>query len=222
MTSIGDTSTNSPLSINFNVHIGTETMNVTSEDLDRFATLHGLKANIPGRYSAIFCLNLLLLEKEGIDPAHVIAEVKALEIPDSRSSTKQESQFTRKHLNGLWHKHFLPPLPSAIAHNLLNQLGKNGMEKIANEVFNPALSPTVTKEMLDEFTDRIVNKTLEQRAEDNKLTGEWIVYAKENGKNYYLGIWSHRFGDENIAKSIQASCLHEFPFLEKYFTKDST
>jgi len=31
----------------------------------------------------------------------------------------------------------------------------------------------------------IVVESLEARAESGKLTGEWIVFARENGKNYW-------------------------------------
>jgi hypothetical protein len=56
---------------------------------------------------------------------------------------------------------------------------------------------------------------MEERGSQGKLTGEWIVFAKEDAGNYYLGIWPHTASDERIASSIKAACVPEFPFLAK-------
>lgn len=205
--------------INFRVHLGGQPHHVTSAQLKAFASAFELDRIAPGRYSSLFVLNLFLLgEVNRIDPVHVIVEMKALE-GKGPSFTKPETEFRGQHLRGLWHKHFLPPLPSAIAHNILNQLGKNGLRNIADEVFGPHMGEICTKEMLDEFTTKAVTGSLSQRSDDNRLTGEWIVFAKEGGQNYYLGVWSHTQEDEQIVSSLKAGCLHEFPFLEKYFKR---
>jgi hypothetical protein len=202
--------------VNIRVHLGGQTQIVTSAQLQSFATAYELDRIAPGRYSSLFVLNLLLLsEVQRIDPVHVVVEMKALE-GKGHSFTKPATEFRGQHLQGLWHKHFLPPLPSAMAHNILNQLGKNGLGKIAEEVFGPHMGKIATKEMLDEFTAKIVDGSLSKRTGDNRLTGEWIVFAKEDGLNYYLGIWPHAQGDEQIAQSLRAACLPEFPFLKKY------
>lgn len=206
------------MGITFNVHDGESTRQVTYLDLKEFAELYGLDRFAKDRYSSLFVLNLMLLEQtNGIDPAQVIEEIRALEGGRASLQTKAESQFTGKHLKGLWHKHFMPALPSVMAHNIMNHLGKNGTRKIVEEVLNPEKGPVVTKEMLDELSHRIVIGSMEGRASQEKLTGEWIVFAKENGANYYLGVWSHNAGDESIAGSIKSACVREFPFLAQYF-----
>ncbi|WP_296951807.1 hypothetical protein [uncultured Massilia sp.] len=204
--------------LNIRVRLGDQTRYITSAQLNAFASIYELDRIADGRYSSLFVLNLLLMsEIQGIDPAHVIVELKALE-GKGPSFTKPETEFRGQHLQGLWHKHFLPPLPSAMAHNILNQLGKNGLSKIAEEVFGPHMGKTVTQEMLDEVTTRAIVDTITQRADNNRLTGEWIVFAREDGRNYYLGIWPHAQGDEEIAQSLRAACLPEFPFLQKYLS----
>lgn len=206
------------MDITFNVHNGESTRQVTHLDLKEFAELYGLDRIAKDRYSSLFVLNLMLLEQiNGIDPAQVIEEIRALEGGRASLQTKVESQFKGKHLKGLWHKHFMPALPSVMAHNIMNHLGKNGTRRIVEEVLNPEKGPVVTKEMLDELSHRIVIESMEVRASQEKLTGEWIVFAKENGANYYLGIWSHNAGDESIAGSIKSACVREFPFLAQYF-----
>ena len=206
------------MDITFNVHDGESTRQVTHIDLKEFAEIYGLDRIAKNRYSALFVLNLMLLEQtSGIDPFQIIEEIRTLEGGRASLQTKAESQFKGKHLKGLWHKHFMPAMPSVMAHNIMNHLGKNGTRKIVEEVLNPEKSPVVTKEMLDELTHRIVIGSMEERASQQKLTGEWIVFAKENGANYYLGIWSHNAGDESIAGSIKSACVREFPFLAQYF-----
>ena len=203
----------------FTIHDGTNSRIVDQKEIDEYIIEYGLDAIAKDRVSALFVINLMLLELvSGVDPYLVINEIKALENLRPSMQTKTEAEFRGEHLKGLWHKHFLADLPSVIATNILNQLGKNGIRNISREVLDPNISPVITKEMLDELTHKVVVESLEKRAEQDKLTGEWIVYAKENNSNYYLGIWRHDAGDEKIAKAIKDTCMPEFPFLSKYIS----
>lgn len=202
----------------FNVHEGDGTRKVTPQERHDYALMCGLERTAARRYSSLFVLNLMMLEKlNGIDPLQVIEELRFLEGARPSLQTKPASPFKGDHLKGLWHKHFMPALPSVMAHNIVNQLGKNGTRKIVEEVLDPAKSPVVTREMIEELSHRIVVESIEERGSQGKLTGEWIVFAKEDPGNYYLGIWSHKAGDESIVSSIKAACVPEFPFLAKYF-----
>ncbi|MBO1017968.1 hypothetical protein IPU70_30735 [Achromobacter sp. SD115] len=206
------------MELKFNVHGGNQTRQVTPKELQDYALMYGLETAVAGRYSSLFILNLMLLEQiNGIDPFHVIEELKFLEGQRSSLQTKPASQFKGEHLKGLWHKHFMPALPSVMAHNITNHLGKNGTRKIVEEVLDPTKSPVVTRQMIEELSNRIVFESMNERGGKGKFTGEWIVFAKENSENYYLGIWSHTARDEIIASSIKAACMPEFPFLAKYF-----
>lgn len=170
------------------------------------------------RYSAYFVFNLMALEEvDGVDPNQVIDEIKALERPGNASYTKEASEFRKPPLKGLWHKHFMPALPSVMAHNILNHLGKSGLKDLVEEVFDPSKNRR-KEEMISELSYRVVEESIEKRGDAKKLTGEWIIYAKEAGGNYYLGIWKHDAGDENIADVIKSVCVPQFPFLSKYFS----
>lgn len=207
------------MELTFNVHENGQTRQVTPQELRDYALMYGLESIAAGRYSSLFVLNLMMLERlNGVDPFQVIEELKFLEGGRPSLQTKPASQFKRDHLKGLWHKHFMPSLPSVMAHNIMNHLGKNGTRKIVEEVLDPSKSPVVTREMIEELSHRIVIESMEERGSQEKLTGEWIVFAKEDVGNYYLGIWSHTAGDESIASSIKAACVPEFPFVAKYFS----
>lgn len=206
------------MEFSFNIYDGTNTRQVNQDELNEYAVAYGLDHIAHDRYSSLFVINLMLLEWiSGVDPLQVIDEIKSLEGLGPSLQTKPASEFKGSHLKGLWHKHFMPALPSVMAHNITNHLGRDGTKNLVEEIFDPAKSPVITKEMIEELSYRIVVGSIEERAESEKLTGEWIVYAKENNINYYLGIWRHDAGDEKIAETIKSTCVPQFPFLAKYF-----
>jgi hypothetical protein len=45
-----------------------------------------------------------------------------------------------------------------------------------------------------------------------KLTGEWVVFANQDGVNYYLTLGTHKKEDEAIWRRCKA-CAAEFPDL---------
>lgn len=57
----------------------------------------------------------------------------------------------------------------------------------------------------------------EERATKNRLTGEWILFAKHNGKNYYLCISIHTSGeeDQHVHDFLKTLCEHEYLFLNE-------
>jgi len=165
---------------------------------------------IAGRYSSMFVFKLhAFLTVYGVNPYQILAEVRALEDSSRPSRTKPESEFKHPPLKGLWHKHFFTG--RFIAHNLLNHHGKNGLADVISQEL--PIGQKWTPEMLDRLTQRIVVDALEDRTEANKLTGEWIVFAKHGGQNYYLSLETHATGDEEVFRRIETMCYPEFPFL---------
>ena len=53
----------------------------------------------------------------------------------------------------------------------------------------------------------------ERRASPNKLTGDWIVFAKHEGQNYYLDLATHSENDEALYMKLHQGSAAEFPFL---------
>lgn len=54
---------------------------------------------------------------------------------------------------------------------------------------------------------------LEARAASQRLTGEWIVFARRGGKHYYLTLASHKEQDEIIYERVARFAAIEFPSL---------
>lgn len=202
-----------PTEFFFNVRLGNQTEIVTSADLKEYAEVTGLERYASGRYSWLFVLNLLSYDRLfGISPFQVIDEIRALEDSSRVTRTKAASQFTREPLKGLWHKHFF--CARFLANNVLNHLARGGLEKLAAEVFDTAKSPVITKEMIQEFSHRVVVGSFEQRASEGKMTGEWIIFAKHEERNFYLSLATHGTGDESIINNIRAVVWPQFPFLD--------
>lgn len=201
----------------FNVHFGESRQTITSDQLDELAVSYGLNRIAQGRYSSLFVLNLLLLERvDGIPHHFVVDEIKALEGLAPATGTKPAAEFSRAPLRGLWHKHFFVSMMSSTGHNIANHLAGDRLANLVAEVFDPHKSPVITEEMINELAHRVTVESLESRAEQGKLTGEWMVFAKEAGRNHYLCIARHDAGDENIANHIRTTCVPQFPFLQRY------
>jgi len=197
----------------FHINSGDETKTITEENLAEYAHQVGLDRIASDRCAWLFVMNLFLFDKiNGIDPKLVVEEIEVLEGKRSGIGTKPATQFKKDPLKGLWHKHFFSA--HFVPRNLRNQLGKDGIKNLVEEVLDPAKSPVVTVDMVNELSRRVVTESLETREEQDKLTGEWIIFTKYEGKNYYLCISTHKEGDQVIYDQISSMCFEQFPFLK--------
>lgn len=201
----------------FNVNFGSGAQAINNDYLRQYADMLDLDRFAKDRYSWLFVLNVLLYERiHGIDPSHIIDEIKALEGAGHKPETKPSTMFAREPLKGLWHQHFFAA--HFVPHNISNHLAGDRLKKLVEEVMDPAKSAVVTQEMINELSHRLVHESMEQRAADKKLTGEWIIFAKHNGQNYYLCLATHETGDQIIFNNIKTGdCLQQFPELASQF-----
>ena len=197
---------------NFRVHVGTEIKTFTEVELGEYARLVGLDRAAPGRYSWLFVMQLYLhAGVNGIDPSMIVGEVTALEGGTPPAGTKPATEFTREPLKGFWHKHFFSA--HFVGHNLANHHAGGRLGKLVEQVMDPKKYPVVTAELIDKLTHEIVTGAFEKREAQDKLTGEWIVFAKHSGQNYYLCLAMHDTGDQIIYDQIKSACLRQFPAL---------
>jgi hypothetical protein len=141
----------------------------------------------------------------------IVAEIKALEGGPQTVGTKPATEFTKEPLKGLWHKHFFSA--HFVAHNLLNQLAGGRLKALVEKVLDPKKHSIITAELINEISHEVATGTFEKREAQGKLTGEWIVFAKHGGQNYYLCLSTHNAGDQVIYAQIKSACFHQFPFL---------
>lgn len=59
----------------------------------------------------------------------------------------------------------------------------------------------------------VTHGALEERENQGKLTGEWIAFAKHQGRNYYVTLAPHTTGDQQTFDEIKSMAYAEFPFL---------
>lgn len=152
----------------------------------------------------------------------VLDEIDYLEGIHSYTRTKKEKQF-RSGLNPFWHKHYMTP------RHIIKNIGiRWGLVKKDN---------TAGTEELDQLCERIAKQyghspDLWQKYLVNDFvmggfnersvsgfTGDWIIYAKYKGNNYYLCLATHEEGKsdytDRLLKKIKNAGLAEFPFLFK-------
>jgi len=172
----------------------------------------GISWKIKGRYSKLLLADLLAFYKLfNVGTDEVLTALRDYELGRaSRTGNKPPTSFKHYPLKGLYHIHFSSV--RYIKQNIMLGLGRNGLKNIIDEVFD---NDNIDRSLFGKvIADRVVNKTLAHRASKNKMTGEWVVFAKHQGKLYYLCLARHKDGDQQIRNRIEEYCLEEFPFLK--------
>lgn len=208
---------NEPISnVTLRVHVGDSIKEITHEQLADFADLTGLDAVAPNRYSWLLVVDMLInLEVNGIDPTQVVQEIKSLESSSHPSFVKPATQFKHPPLYPLWHKHYFSA--HFVPHNIHAELNRGEkLENLVNEVLDPNKSPVITREMINELSHRVVHEPFEARSDEGRMTGEWLVFAKHDGNNYYLCMATHDAGDQVIYDKLAYAVKRQFPMLEPF------
>lgn len=188
-------------------------------ELASFINMIGLDRIAPGRYSLILVLHLFGGWKSGFQgPEKIIREIEALE---AGVSTGLKAPIQNRHppLKGLWHKHYLQDGLPSLAKNVQLALKKYGMpyfEQKISEAEEAGEERFMTAEDLMAVANDVVHGNLGRRREDEAMTGEWLLFAKHEGENYYLAVTTHDSSTHpQIRQQIDTICCHEFPFLIK-------
>ena len=194
-----------------------------ASELLGFAEMIGLEQAASGRYSVLLLLGLYGGTQSGqLNPAKVIHEIEVLEGLRECSRLKPASIFTRELLKGLWHKHYLEDGVSSMARNLRRGINKYGLPWLENVVAETQASGEeriLTDQDIAQISHDVVVGHWERLIEDSALTGEWIIFAQHQEKNYYLCLGRHKSGDESLRSQIDAVCVREFPFLTDILPK---
>jgi hypothetical protein len=197
------------------------TRTVCVGEVHEFAKTIGLEHTAPGRCSTLLMFELycraVVVPIGALNPAKVVAEVRALEGKGPPMGTVAEEQFTEPALRGLWKKHYLEDGPGSLAKNIVLGFGKKqrGLLQIIKAHHNPALSHLPPEEVSANIADAIIN-VYSERSRNQSLTGEWIVFAKHESKNYYLSLATHnevRSDPAGFYDHIKRGCIGEFSFL---------
>lgn len=91
-------------SLNIDVIVNNQTKRIDGHKRTEFVNYYGFDDLIPDRYSEVLIVDLIMnLELNGIDPTHIIDEIKRLETLSDDGYTKETTQFKHPPLHPLWH-----------------------------------------------------------------------------------------------------------------------
>lgn len=188
-------------------------------EIESFRQFILLEQIAPGRYSFLLLMSLFGGWKSGmVDPHKVVHEIKLLESGEA-SPLKPPIQNRYPPLKGLWHKHYLEQGMASLAQNVKRGFDKYGMpyfDQKITEAEDAGETHYMTIEDVQALAADVVHGNLKRLREAEAMTGEWILFAKHEGKNYYLDITTHNKSlHEHVRKNIDTLCCHEFPFLRE-------
>ncbi|MHC2255938.1 hypothetical protein ACVILK_005630 [Bradyrhizobium embrapense] len=150
----------------------------------------------------------------------VLREIDALEGLKPKTTLKDPQPFKYPPLFPFWHAHYFT------SRHIMRNVGERW--NIARGPSNPdmlaALSDVATRfgHDFDMWPGAVAHRLfvggITERAEASRLTGDWIVFAKHGGQNYYLDLAQHEEAegpDKSTAlmQKLRAGSAAEFPFL---------
>lgn len=155
-----------------------------------------------------------LLEEGRVRTGAIVDEIRYLEGLRDRTRTKKAKKFSGGKLKGFWHTHFFNGGVSEQARNYMKLLEKEGaFERIYKEIVVQTADPV---EVSRKVAERIVAKQFDDINSAKAWTGNWVIYAKYNGANYYLMVVTHSKPGEDtdpIYYELEDKCKNQFPFL---------
>jgi hypothetical protein len=164
------------------------------------------------RFSSLFRVQLdELTLRRVVNPFQILEEIKALE-GCGVSRTKRETPFRKGPLAGLMHKHYFSA--RQIVFNVNNYWARAGMleraiSKMAATV-RAADGPWTVSGMM---ANRLVDDAIKHKTLGRSLTGDWIVYKRHNGRNFYLTLAAHNERSADIYGRLAPYAAREFPEL---------
>lgn len=166
---------------------------------------------VTGWYSAGLVSELVwMIENRAGNVFAIFDEIGTLEsVKNARPThTKPATAFTGQLLRGLWHKHYHQA--AFIPKNIQNHWRSGQFKEFAETILKDAAIPDEKK--IGYLAHEFVIGGYRGRSQSGKLTGEWIVYARQDCVNYYLTLGRH--GEDEAIRRRVLACTNEFPGLE--------
>lgn len=193
---------------------------VTPEEVAHFTAndigFYGVDAS---RISQFLKIQLTAFSKHGpYCSANLTGVIQGLEGVEG-NCPPQTDAFRHAPLKGLWKAHFFDPM--FMVKNLFNHWGVHSQK---NKKFDRLVQQVQQEESLHtskvgwqgRFAHAFVGDGLNARSKQSKgLTGEWLIYAKHQGQNYYLCAAKHTtpnsHEERQLHSFISAVLKEEFP-----------
>lgn len=163
---------------------------------------------------------ILFLEWEALDKRIPFEQRPiGLQLPGVPATlSKPASMFEKELLHGFWHKHHMQA--GFIPFNLRQLFESRSGKKLSDE-FGAEHYPrdNCTEQERSIFLKLLSHKmtigAYETKIAEHYLTGDWIIFARHEAKNYYLFLATHKDKDEQILECI-SRLRTEFSFLDSY------
>lgn len=141
--------------------------------------------------------------------------IKVLEGLVSFDSTGPADQFNHPPLKGLYKKHFSSP--RFLGKNLRNFIRSKEGGQHFNRVWEEAAKVSNSQYINETFTKYIarhmVVDPIAMKSASNRMTGEWVVFHRHDGANFYLTIAFHGETNDQIYEKVVLACeSDDFPF----------
>ena len=168
------------------------------------------------RISTIFLAQAYASEKNRIFSTFDLTDpIKALEGLAKFDKTPPEEQFKHPPLTGIYKKHFSSP--RFLVKNLLNfeqsKEGKKHFYKVWKEACEASGSGVVDEIFIGYLVQHTTMHPIEIKTRSHKMTGEWVVFHKHEGFNYYLTLAFHRESNDAIYEKVILACSFDnLPF----------
>jgi hypothetical protein len=187
-------------------------------EVSGFADVIGLNRAAPDRCSLLLTLGLFGGFKSGrLNPTKVVHEIRALEGLGPSSRLKAPVQNKWPPLKGLWHKHYQEDGISSLARNIQKGLRRYGIPLFGQMIAEATAAGEeryVSVEDIPAIAADVVNGNFARLADQQALTGEWLIFARYDDRNYYLCLATHDpQHHDGLRHQIDTICCEEFPFL---------
>lgn len=203
--------------INIDIVVDGKTERVDGHARTEFVKNYRFDELIPNRYSEVLVVDLMInLRLNKINPRQIIDEIEQLESTVSDAFTKEATQYKHPPLHPLWHKHYFSE--HFLIENIQIELQRKGRW---SEIFRSSLGAEgsiLTKEQIKNLAHETITGTVSKRSDEKRITGEWLIFAKEATGNIYLCMANHDTGDQNIYDKVAYCCKRQFPHLEPFNT----
>lgn len=168
------------------------------------------------RVSTVFLAQAYASEKGRIFSTFDLTNpIKVLEGLAKFDGTPPAEQFKHPPLSGLYKKHFSSP--RFLVKNLLNfqrsKEGKKHFEKAWKDASALSDSGVINEQFIAYLTHQMTIPPIQIKSTSNAMTGEWVVFHKHEGVNFYLTLASHGESNEEIYERVVLACSFDgFPF----------
>lgn len=171
------------------------------------------------RVSGLLIAQLASASKHRVFDAFSVTDVMQELEGSGRGAQVKYDAFKHMPLRGLWKAHFFDAI--FLPRNIIEHWGLRFEDspkhaQLCAEVAAEEEAEPSAYGWQGRIAHRLTVGGLEERAMQGKLTGEWIVFGKHDGLNYYLSIAKHTSTpdeDNALYSTIKHYCAPAFPFL---------